>query len=73
MDENGNDQSQGVLNAPKKMSSESCLNWCNQRKLPTGCEYKIGDKTCQAHTWSVSSASGANHKGSLCSIILPKG
>ena len=53
------------------MDGAVCLGWCSQYSLATGCEYNMDNRTCKAHTWSVSSASG--HKGFLCSVILPKG
>ena len=71
LDENGIDQSRGGIDAPNTMKDDECLNWCNEQKLATGCEYKVPDSTCLAHTWSVSSANG--NVGSLCSVILPKG
>ena len=71
LDEKGNDQNSGVLNTSRTMSPTSCLNWCNQQDLATGCEYHIPTSGCSVHTYSVSSGSG--HYGSLCSVILPKG
>ena len=73
LDENRIDQNWGGLQAPKNLSDDGCLKWCNQQKLATGCEYQRDIKKCTAHTYSVSYASGDNKKGSLCSVILPEG
>ena len=71
MDEKGNDQNTGVLNSPKELTREECLTWCGKQDMATGCEFKIDEKKCSAHTYSVSSASG--DQGMLCSVIMPKG
>ena len=72
LDENGLDQKSGGIEAPAgKISKKDCLAWCSQQSLATGCEYKITEMECLAHTFSVSSANGALDK--LCSVILPKG
>ena len=71
VDEIGMDQTVKELEAPKTMSPEECLNWCNKQKFATGCEYLNKWQTCKAHTWSVYAGSG--DEGFLCAVILPKG
>merc|ERR1711909_158049 len=71
LDENGNDQNNGVLFKPEPSSSDQCLNRCKKQELPTACEYQTGWKKCMAHTRSVSSASGVGGwlGDSLCFVL----
>ena len=71
MDEWGSDQNNGVLGPVKNISQEACLTWCGQQDMATGCEYKIDERECYSHTWSVSSGNGIAR--TICSVILPHG
>ena len=67
LDEDGKDQDTGVTPAPKELSKDGCLNWCNLQDSATGCEYQIGPKMCFVHTKSVLFASGNSR--SLCFVF----